>query len=94
MEVSAGYIYNENSVPDAYYNPLAADLDRHFFCLGAGHKGKRWDVDVTYQFGYGPSRTVSGSLPSSQPGFFAGQTADGTYGFISHAVFVTVGMHF
>ena len=92
--VSAGYIYNENSVPDAYYNPLAADLDRHFFSFGAGHKGKRWDVDVTYQFGYGAPRTVRGSMPSSQPGFFAGQTADGTYGFISHAVFVTVGRRF
>ena len=92
--VSAGYLHNQNSVPDAYYSPLAADLDRHFFSVGAGHKGKRWDVDVTYQFGYGPARTVTGSTPSSQPGFFAGQTADGSYGFISHAVFVTVGLRF
>ncbi|MSU58268.1 MAG: hypothetical protein EXS35_08820 [Pedosphaera sp.] len=93
-QVSAGYLYNQNSVPDTFYTPLAADLDRHFFSLGAGHKGKRFDFDVAYQFGYGPARTVSGSSPASQPGFFAGQTADGTYKFISHAVFVTVGIHF
>ena len=92
--LSAGYLYNQNSVPDAFYSPLAADLDRHFFSLGAGHKGRRFDFDVAYQFGYGPARTVSGSMPSSQPGFFAGQTADGTYEFISHAMFVTVGIHF
>jgi long-chain fatty acid transport protein len=26
---SAGYIFSENSVPDAHYNPLVADADRH-----------------------------------------------------------------
>ncbi len=92
--VSVGYVYNENSVPDAYYTPLAADMDRHFFSIGTGRVGKTFDFDITYQFGYGPSHTVSGSTPSSTPGVFAGQNADGTYEFISHAVMVTVGMHF
>ena len=91
--VSAGYLFNENSVPDAHYTPLAADLDRHFFSVGAGRKGKRLDFDIVYQFGYGPAHTVTGSTPSTV-GQIAGQTADGTYNFISHAVFVTVGMRF
>ena len=91
---SAGFVFNENSVPDAYYTPLAADLDRYFFSVGAGHKGKRFDFDIAYQFGYGPARTVTGSTPSSTPGQFANQNADGTYNYISHAVFVMVGMHF
>jgi len=92
--VSAGYVFNQNSVPDDYYSPLAADLDRHFVSVGAGRKGRRFDFDVMYQFGYGPSRTVSGSLPSSQPATFSGQTADGKWEFMSHAVLVTVGIHF
>jgi long-chain fatty acid transport protein len=92
--VSAGYVFNENSVPDAYYTPLGADMDRHFFSIGAGRNGKRFDFDVTYQLGYGPAHTVTGSTPSSTPGQFAGQTADGKYDFISQAVLVTVGMHF
>lgn len=92
--VSAGYVFSENSVPDTYYTPLAADLDRHFFAVGTGFKGKRLDFDVAYQFGYGPARSVTGSTPSSQPAEFAGQTADGEYDFISHALLVTVGMHF
>ncbi len=92
--VSAGYVFNQNSVPDAYYTPLAADLDRHFFSVGAGRKGKRYDFDLAYQFGYGPARTVTGSTPSSTPARFVGQRADGTYDFISHAVLLTVGMHF
>lgn len=88
-QVSAGYIFNENSVPDAHYTPLVADLDRHFFSLGTGFKGKVFDFDVAYQFGYGPTRTVSDSAPSA-----TGQSANGQYSFISHAVLLTVGMHF
>ena len=82
--VSAGYIFNENSVPDANYSPLVSDLDRHFFSVGLGRKGKNLDFDVAYQFGYGPTRTVSGS----------GGPQDGDYSFISHAIAVSVGWHF
>jgi len=91
---SVGYVFNQNSVPDAYYTPLAADLDRHFVSFGVGRKGRRVDFDLAYQFGYGPNHTVTGSTPASQPGLFAGQTADGTYAFISHAILVTVGLKF
>jgi long-chain fatty acid transport protein len=92
--VSAGYVFNENSVPDTYYTPLAADLDRHFFSAGVGFKGRRYDFDIAYQFGYGPPHTVTGSTPSSTPARFVGQRADGTYDFLSHAVLVTVGLRF
>ncbi len=91
--VSAGYVFSENSVPDAHYTPLVPDMDRHFISIGTGHKGKRVDFDVTYQFGYGPERAVTGSTPSTV-GQIAGQTADGKYEFISHAVLVSAGLHF
>ena len=92
--ISGGYLFNQNSVPDNYYSPLAADLDRHFFTIGFGRTGKRIDFDLTYQFGYGPAHTVTGSQPSSTPGFSANQNADGTYKFISHAVLISAGIHF
>jgi len=93
--VSAGYVFSENSVPDSYYTPLAADLDRHFISVGAGHKGRHLDFDVAYQFGYGPGNTVTGSQPSSPIGASTTRhPADGTYDFISHAVLVTLGWHF
>lgn len=92
--LSAGYTFNENSVPDDYYTPLAADVDRHFFAVGAGFKGKRYNFDIAYQFGYGPARSVTGSTPSSTPARFVGQTADGTYDFLSHAVIVSVGLRY
>lgn len=88
-QLSAGYILNENSVPDAHYTPLVADLTRHFFSLGAGRRGKRFDFDVAYQFGYGPEHRVRGSAPSA-----IGQQADGQYEFLSHAVAVSVTRRF
>jgi long-chain fatty acid transport protein len=92
--VSGGYVFNENSVPDKFYTPLAADMDRDFFSIGAGYNGKIFDFDLAYQFGYGPTHTVIGSSPSTKPGNFANQTADGKYGFMSSALILTVGMHF
>jgi long-chain fatty acid transport protein len=91
---SAGYLFNQNSVPDDYYSPVAADLDRHVLTLGLGRKWSKYSVDLAYQFCYGPDRTVSGSQPSSTAASFTGQTADGTYGFISHGLLVSVGMKF
>lgn len=91
---SAGYTFDQNSVPNAYYAPLVADTDRHFVSFGAGHSGKLFDFDLTYQIGYGPNHTVAGSSPSSTPGLFSGQRADGTYAFFSQAIMATVGVHF
>jgi long-chain fatty acid transport protein len=92
--VSSGYVFNANSVPDRYYTPLAADMNRNFFSIGAGHKGKTFDFDVAYQIGFAFDRDVSGSKPPSAPGSFAGQSADGRYGFSSQAIIASVGMHF
>lgn len=92
--VSTGFVYNENSVPDHHYSPLVVDMDRYFISAGAGYKGKHFNCDIAYQFGYGPTHTVRGSQPPSAPGGPAGQTADGNYDFISHAVSVSVGWSF
>lgn len=92
--VSGGYCFNENSVPDKYYTPLAADMDRHFFSVGTGFKGRHINFDIAYQFGYGPDHSVGGSQPASKPSNFSGENADGTYKFISHAVSISVGWHF
>jgi long-chain fatty acid transport protein len=93
-QASAGFVYNENSVPNARYTPLAADMDRYFFSAGAGYKGKHFNFDIAYQFGYGPTHTVTGSKPSSTPAVSTGQTANGDYNFISHAVSASVGWRF
>lgn len=91
---SAGFVYSENSVPDSYYTPLAADLDRYFISAGVGYKGKHFNCDIAYQFGYGPNHKVTSSQPSSIPASATGQTADGNYDFVSHAVSVSLGWNF
>lgn len=93
--VSGGYLFNQNSVPDDYYSPLVADLDRHFFSLGTGYRGDRWTFDIAYQLGYGPPHTVSGSQAPSRPSqIFGNQNGDGTYDWISHAILISVGRKF
>lgn len=92
--VSAGYCFSGNSVPNSYYTPLATDMDRQFFSVGTGYKGDHFNFDIAYQFGYAQNHTVTGSTPSSTPGQIAGQTADGKYGFNSSAVSLSVGWHF
>lgn len=91
---SAGYVFDENSVPNTYYTPFAADLDRHFFSVGFGRDGRRFDFDVTYQLGFGPSHTVTGSQAPLAIERTGKPYADGTYGFLSNAVMVSAGMHF
>jgi long-chain fatty acid transport protein len=83
--ISGGYMYSENSVPDAHFNPLVPDSDRHIFSLGVGKKFGRFSWDAAYQLAYGPPRTVGGD---------AYVTPDGKYEFISHAITINVGYHF
>ena len=88
--LSVGYVFNENSTPNATYNPLLPDLDRHFASVGVGYHGKRFSFDAGYQFSYGPGHTVNGS--TSSPPFF--QSADGRYEWLSHAFIVSAGWRF
>ena len=90
--ISAGYVFNQSSVPDAYYTPLIADVDRHFFSIGTGCKGQKYEWDIAYQLGLGEAHTVTGSTPSSP--VFTFSNADGTHDFVSHAVLLTVGIRF
>ncbi len=92
---SAGYLFNQNSVPDDYYSPLVADLDRHFLTLGVGRTWGDAGLDVTYQFGWSPGRRVTGAQPASPlVNLVATNPADGTYDYTSHALLVSFGMRF
>lgn len=59
--LAAGYDYNENSQPDANFNPGVADADRHWFNIGFGKKMDWASWMLTYQFGYS-NRTVTGAV--------------------------------
>ena len=87
---SLGYIYSENSVPETNFSPIVPDSERHIFSTGLGYKTDAWNVNIAYQYAYGPERTISNSVSPS----LIGETANGTYEFNSHAISIDVGIAF
>jgi long-chain fatty acid transport protein len=85
--ISGGYMYSENSVPDANFNPLIPDSDRHIFSVGVGKKCGHFSWDAAYQVAWGPPRPVGSDAT-------AFGTPDGKYEFISNALTINLGYHF
>jgi long-subunit fatty acid transport protein len=82
---SVGYIYSENSSPDANYNPLIPDADLHLGSVGFGHHGRRWDWAIAYHFAYDGGRTVKNDSNAA---------ANGTYRTFNNAVNVSTTLKF
>lgn len=74
---SVGYIYNENSSPDANFTPLIPDATLQLGSIGFGRHGKNWDWAIAYHFGYNGGRTVQND--TSNP------LANGTYKTFNNA---------
>jgi len=72
--VSAGYLYTENSTPDATYTPAVPDSNRSFYSLGFGYTSGNIAANLAWHYANGGTRTVTGSPPS-----LIGATADGSY---------------
>ncbi|MBI4658059.1 MAG: outer membrane protein transport protein [Verrucomicrobia bacterium] len=86
---SGGYFFSEHSVPDKNFNPAVPDTDQHSFSFGVGQKANHWSWAATYQMLTSQWRTVSGSAPS-----LIGESADGRYRFLNHALNISVGYRF
>lgn len=82
---SVGYMYSENSSPDADFVPLIPDMNLHLGGVGFGYHGKRWDWAAAYQFAYG-TRTVSNDT--------AYPAANGHYRTFNNAVNVSATFKF
>jgi len=74
---SVGYIYNENSSPDANFTPLIPDATLQLGSIGLGRHGKRWDWAIAYHFGYNSGRTVQNDTTNP--------LANGTYKTFNNA---------
>jgi len=72
--ISAGYLFTENSVPDSTYTPAVPDSDRSFYSIGLGYTSGNLGANLAWHYADGGTRTVTGSPPS-----LIGATADGTY---------------
>lgn len=73
---SVGYIFSENSSPDANFSPLIPDMDLHLGSIGIGHHGERWDWSIAYHFAYGTRNVQNDSYAS----------ADGKYETFNNAI--------
>ena len=58
--ISAGYNYIENSMPDSTYNPGVSDANRHWLNAGFGCKYDSFKWNFAYQYAFS-DRDVSGS---------------------------------
>jgi long-chain fatty acid transport protein len=82
-KLSAGYIYSENSVPSASFNPIVPDSARNIFSVGVGRKFGNLNIDLAYELAIGVNRTIVND-----------SVADGRYSFLSNAVSISLGYHF
>jgi long-chain fatty acid transport protein len=89
LHVSAGYLYTENSTPDATFTPALPDSNKSFYSVGVGYNSESFSFDLAWHYGDGGTRTVTGSPPS-----LLGTTADGTYKNSLNAVSISAGWHF
>lgn len=78
--LSAGYIYSENSAPDANFTPLNPDSDLHLWSVGVGRDTANYGWAFSYTLAYNGGRTVTGN---SSP------LVDGEYSTLNHALNVS-----
>ena len=82
--VSAGYNFLENSIPDSNYNPGVADADRHWLNAGVGRQYDSFSWNFAYQFAFS-DEDVSGS---------PGGLADGTFKSRFHGLMMNCNWQF
>ena len=89
-ELSFGYIFSENSAPDTTFTPFNSDADLHLGSIGLKSKGERFDWMVGYHFAYNSGRQVTGNQQFS----LAGDSADGRYEILNHAINLGIQFNF
>ena len=86
--ISGGYIFSENSVPEATFSPAVPDSNRHIFSVGGGRQYEKWRWYAAYQLALGPERDINNPAGSYNA------AANGSYKFVSHALTFNVGYRF
>jgi long-chain fatty acid transport protein len=82
--VSAGYNFIENSIPDSNFNPGVADADRHWLNVGVGRAYESFKWNFAYQYAFSDNN-VSGS---------PGGLADGTFKSRFHGIMMNCNWQF
>ena len=56
-----GYAYHHDQIPDRTLTPYIPATLEHAFSLGYGWTWNLWEMDLAYQYSFGPTRTVTTS---------------------------------
>ena len=58
IDLRAGYMYDNNPVPDSTLGPVLPDSDRHSFSIGQGFHNDMFSLDLAYMWTHFVDRTV------------------------------------
>ncbi len=96
VSLLAGYLYGEDAIGDATFEPAVPDANSHLFCIGTTLKHARWDLTVSYGYQLLESRTKNnGYLPDVNPAVAEpSDYATGRYESRLHLVGISAGYRF
>lgn len=86
----AGYLFNENAVPDSTFEPGIPDSDSHLFCIGLNQQWSRWDLSASYGFQHLVDRVKNNDVDDPA----TGTDTNGTYMSDIHLLGLSVGYKF
>jgi long-chain fatty acid transport protein len=84
LALSAGYLYQENAVPDDTFEPSTPDSDCHLFCLGGSYDWKRASLALSYGYQLNLDRDKDNDAGLASAG--EANIANGTYSGHFHLV--------
>ncbi len=90
LALSAGYLYQENAVPDDTFEPSTPDSDCHLFCLGGSYDWKRVSLALSYgyQLNLDRDKDNDAGLASAGPENVANGTYSGHFHLVSASLTV------
>lgn len=76
LDLRAGYVYDQEPIPDEFADYIVPASDRHYFSFGPGFRWRQWTLDLSYTIMLMADRTINNSqtlgvLPSTYQNRYA-----------------------
>ena len=91
-KLRAGYVYDQDPVPESHFDTAVPDADRQGITIGAGYSSGKIMVDVAYLYLKFMNRTITNSL--ADDGTPTPNALNGTYRSQAQLAAITVGYAF
>ncbi len=91
-KLRAGYVYDQNPVPENHFDTAVPDADRQGITIGAGYSSGKITVDVAYMYLKFMNRTIKNSL--ADDGTLTPDALNGTYRSEAQLTAITIGYAF